>query len=79
MIFKGAHREEILFTNLNIEYYETCTKTKCGEIPSLVKFCIVGILTVTGVRRGTVFYVGRVNRLGRGVMLWVCGSGADFV
>jgi hypothetical protein len=34
MIFKGAHREVILFTNLNIEYYETCTsvakKDKCG-------------------------------------------------
>ena len=54
-------------------------KTSVGKSPSLVKFCHVSVITVTGVRRGTVFYVGRVTRLGRGVMLWVCGSGADFV
>jgi hypothetical protein len=69
MICKGALREEILFTNLNIEYYETCIwvakkKTSVGKSPSLVKFCHVGVITVTGVRRGTVFYPGRVTRLG---------------
>ena len=37
------------------------------------------VITMTGVRRGTAFYVDRVTRLGRGVMLQVCGSGADIV
>ena len=80
----NLEREEILFTNLNIEYYETCTwvakkRQSAGKSPSIVKFCHVGVITVMGVRRGIVFYVGRVTRLGRGVTLWVCGSGADFV
>ena len=54
-------------------------KTSVGKSTSLVKFCHVGVITVTGVRRGTGFYAGRVTRLGRGVMLRVCGSGADIV
>ena len=53
-------------------------KTSAGKSPSLLKVCHVGVITVTGVRRGTVCYVGRVTRYGRGVMLWMCGSGADF-
>ena len=54
-------------------------KTSVGKSPSLVKFCHVGVITVTGVRRGTVFLSWSRDTLGRGVMLWVCGSGADFV
>ena len=49
----NLEREEILFTNLNIEYYETCTwvakkKTSPGEFPSLVKFCDMGLIMAMG-------------------------------
>jgi hypothetical protein len=46
-------------------------KTSAGKSPSLLKVCHVGVITVTGVRRGTVCYVGRVTRYGRGKVIWV--------